>query len=621
VFSTYLWTGNGTLSIPIVNGINLSGKGGLVWMKGRNNVNNNYLYDTVRGVSSGLVSNTTNAAADYQALSAFNSNGFTDSFGFTSSETAVSWTFRKQSKFFDIVTYTGNGTGERAIAHNLGSVPGCVIVKKTSATGSWGVWHRGNGVSAVTYFDLNTTAAGVTSVGNTAFTSATTFTVDGLGPAVGGLNDNGATYVAYLFAHDAGGFGLTGTDNVISCGSFTTDGSGNATVSLGYEPQWVMYKRTNAASNWVISDVMRGSSLTTYAQLYADSSGAEDSGAGPFGMIPNATGFNPTGILTSSTYIYIAIRRGPMALPTTGTQVYSGVLRTGTGSAANVTGAGFPPDLVILERRTDPKGSFSDRLRGSTQLLNSYETATEATDANGVTSFSMDGMAVGTGNNANQSGMNYVYWFLRRYPSVFDEVCYTGDGTTNRSITHNLASTPEFLIVKKRSSPQDWHVYSSGLTTPLNKIIVLNSSNAEVDVGSPFWGVSSTNFSLPASGGGGLNTNGSTYVAYLFATCAGVSKVGGYTGNGTTQTINCGFTGGARFVLIKRTDAAGDWYTYDTARGMTVLTDPYIRLNVNSAEVATLGSVTTVSTGFALNSAVLAAINVSAGTYIFLAIA
>jgi len=74
-------------------------------------------------------------------------------------------------------------------------------------------------------------------------------------------------------------------------------------------------------------------------------------------------------------------------------------------------------------------------------------------------------------------------------------------------------------------------------------------------------------------------------------------------------------------VLIKRTDSTGDWYVYDTARGMTVLTDPYLLLNSTAAEVATLGSVTTVATGFALDSAILAAINVSAGTYIFLAIA
>jgi hypothetical protein len=119
-----------------------------------------------------------------------------------------------------------------------------------------------------------------------------------------------------------------------------------------------------------------------------------------------------------------------------------------------------------------------------------------------------------------------------------------------------------------------------------------------------------------------MDNNGKANVAYLFATCAGVSKVGSYTGNGTTQTINCGFgAGGARFVLIKRTDSTGDWYVYDTARGMTVLTDPYLLLNSTAAETATLGSVTTVSTGFAVNASILAAINTTSASYVFLAIA
>jgi hypothetical protein len=119
---------------------------------------------------------------------------------------------------------------------------------------------------------------------------------------------------------------------------------------------------------------------------------------------------------------------------------------------------------------------------------------------------------------------------------------------------------------------------------------------------------------------GWVNGNGTTYVAYLFATCPGVSKVGSYTGNGTTQAIACGFTGGARFVLIKRTDSTGDWYVYDTARGMTVLTDPYLRLNSTAAETATLGSVITSTGGFTVNAAILAAINTSGASYIFLAI-
>jgi hypothetical protein len=207
---------------------------------------------------------------------------------------------------------------------------------------------------------------------------------------------------------------------------------------------------------------------------------------------------------------------------------------------------------------------------------------------------------------------------FKRAPGFFDEVCYTGTGA-NTTQTHNLGVVPELIIVKRRDTTGAWDSYSSALAN--TEYIVLNTTAAKA-TGATRWN-STTPTSSVFSIGTSTTTNasGGTYIAYLFATCVGVSKVGTYTGNGTTQTIDCGITAGARFVLIKRTDSTGDWYVYDTARGMTVLTDPYLLLNSTAAEVATLGSVTTVATGFALNSTILAAINVNAGTYLFLAIA
>jgi hypothetical protein len=100
-----------------------------------------------------------------------------------------------------------------------------------------------------------------------------------------------------------------------------------------------------------------------------------------------------------------------------------------------------------------------------------------------------------------------------------------------------------------------------------------------------------------------------------------VSKVGSYTGTGTTLQINCGFTNGARFVLIKRTDSTGDWYVWDTARGIIAGNDPYFLLNTADAEVTNTDYVDAYSAGFELSSTAPAALNANGGTYIFLAIA
>jgi hypothetical protein len=115
-----------------------------------------------------------------------------------------------------------------------------------------------------------------------------------------------------------------------------------------------------------------------------------------------------------------------------------------------------------------------------------------------------------------------------------------------------------------------------------------------------------------------LNASGRTFVAYLFASCPGVSKVGTYTGTGATQTISCGFTGGARYVLIKRTDSTGDWWVWDTARGMVAGTDPRIPTNSASAET-NANWVYTTTGGFQIVTSD-ATVNANGGQYIFWAV-
>jgi hypothetical protein len=118
-----------------------------------------------------------------------------------------------------------------------------------------------------------------------------------------------------------------------------------------------------------------------------------------------------------------------------------------------------------------------------------------------------------------------------------------------------------------------------------------------------------------------VNYAGGTYVAYLFASCPGVSKVGTYTGTGATQVINCGFAAGARFVLIKRTDSTGDWYVWDSARGIVAGNDPYLTLNSTAAEVTGTDWVNTAASGFELSNAGGNLVNINTASYIFLAIA
>ena len=643
VFSTYLYTGTGSTQ-TITNGIDLAGKGGLVWTKPRNTSstsNSHILTDTARGAYKQLLTNTTGAQYNPGPYGvSFASSGFSltasDVGSNSSADTYASWTFRKQPKFFDVVTYTGNGQNDRQVAHNLGSTPGCIIVKCLSFTGAggpqnWSVYHRS--VSPSQSLFLNTTAAAATNDTLFGTPTSTYFVVNQPGGA-NTLNANGDTYVAYLFAHDAGGFGLSGTDNVITCGSFTTDGSGKATITLGYEPQWIMAKASGAVENWYLLDNMRGFPVDgTEAVLQPNGSNA-DASTTNF-LYSRATGFvagSSTGsnLSTNTTYIYIAIRRGPMKVPTSGTSVFTPIARTGDGSSSTVVNVGFPTDLFMFKwRALGYTWKQQDRLRGFVQQLASDATSSESNSGT-YTFGTVDNTGYTYGSNAcltnelNGSGVTSSVYAFRRAPGFFDVVCYTGNATNGRSITHNLGVVPEILIVKKRSSGAGWPT-----------LITSEMRVMEIDIDSGYKSAASTKFFygdgssdiaptssvFTVASGGDVNGSGSTYVAYLFASVAGVSKVGSYTGTGALQTINCGFTGGARFVLIKRTDSTGGWYVYDSARGISSGNDPYLLLDITAAEVTGTNYVDTTSVGFQVTAAAPAELNANGGTYIFLAIA
>jgi hypothetical protein len=633
VFSTYLYNGNGSTQ-TITNDIDLSGEGGMVWIKARSTTEPGALFNTVRGATYYLRPSSTNAEGTLSGITAFNSNGFTlgDYPYFNDSGVPnVSWTFRKAAKFFDVVTYTGTGTN-RTISHNLGSTPGCIIVKGTSTATPWCVYHRG--LTSASYFlYLNSTAYQDTSStywNNTAPTSS----VFSLGSS-SDVNENGQTYVAYVFAHNAGGFGLNNDQSIISCGSYTGNGTTpGPSVNLGWEPQWVMIKRVGTSlstGNWFIFDNMRGLTMDQEPYLYANTADAEFSPSDY--LNPAATGFDITTSASSvnasgDTYVYIAIRRGPMKTPTDATKVFTPTVYTGTNVDNRLINTTIAPDFVMIRQRDDtvvPGMYTGARLTGQ-QFMITASTNAGATDGDsfdqqivstveyGNAFSSMSGVWVGNDAtrkfNANTTSNNHIIHAFKRAPGFMDVVCYTGDGSTEQTVSHNLTVAPELYIIKQRNSTGDWWAYTT-VIDGTHDYAKLNTTAAFA--GSTRTSPTSTNI-YP---GGVLSTSSQTYIALLFASLAGVSKVGTYTGNGTSQTIDCGFTAGARYVLIKRTDSTGDWLVMDTARGITSGNDPGLWLNLTSAEAA-LDFIDPVNSGFE----VLAnAYNQNGATYIYLAIA
>tara|TARA_Y100000361_G_scaffold71386_1_gene63171 strand:+ start:288 stop:2234 length:1947 start_codon:yes stop_codon:yes gene_type:complete len=623
VFSTHLYEGNSSTR-TITNGIDLSGEGGLTWIKCRTISDLHYLYDTERGATKSLHSEATyTEQTRTNTLTSFNSNGFslgTDGDTNFNGRDYVSWTFRKAPGFFDVVTYTGNGTAGRQISHNLGSVPGCIIIKCTSHSDNWYVHHRSVGATQVTL--LNTTNGAYTSDKfNDTLPTSSYFEL----PADASTNGSGRTFVAYLFAHDDQSFGTDGNEAIIKCGSYTGNGSTSNVVNLGFEPQWLLVKRTDGAGqDWHLFDVMRGMTGGSIARLYPNLAGAEAVGNG-YGVQPLPNGFDITASGTdwngnNYNYIYIAIRR-PHKPPENATDVFDVNVETEARTTSGWTSlSGFVTDAFMNSRNlsSEKYTRFSARLTGGRFMY------TDSNSSEGTTVYhgydTNNGIRQGPSTLNSSSDKNIDYHF-RRAPGFFDVVTWSGNGSANRAINHNLTVIPELYITKRRTTNENWIVTTDDLITSAEGLF-LNTNSAKVTGLSAFNSVSSPTSSVFYVGSdSSINGSSDDYIAYLFASLSGVSKIGTYSGTGNNINVDCGFTNGARFVLVKRIDSSGNWTAWDATRGIVSGDDPFIRLNTTAGEFTSSDFIDPYNLGFTITSSAPGAINTNGGTYLFLAIA
>ncbi len=613
-FSTYLYEGNnGTLSVN--NGIDFAGDGGLLWIKNREAAFSHLLIDTARGGNKYIYSDSSAAEGTLSSAEQFtlSSTGFSstaaDFLWNNNNYDYVSWSFKKQAKFFTCLTYTGTGPGsganEQQVSHDLGAKPGIVIIKRTDGTGDWWVFTDViDGSNDYSY--LNGTNAFADSSNNVA--TDTVFNVGGT------LNTSGATYVAYLFANE------TGADSMIRCGSYTNSSSG-IEVNLGFEPQWLLTKNVSTG-NWTIADKMRGWENTgatgdNFRQLRPNVDNTENAE-----MDPSIT---PTGFVTygegggggsaTGTFIYVAIRAPMMIAPTVGTEVFNmdgfvgrtsgSWFRTNTGSSTT-----FPADFALRARpnNADEKNALT-RILGD-KMLRTDGTGSVTTSGNGQWDW-MDGYADAVNNTT------FFSWMWKSAKSFFSVVAYTGNYTAGRTVSHSLGVAPEMIWVKGRDNTDHWHVYHTATTA--DNYLRLNDSGASTDSVTVWNDTDPTSSVFTLGNNGGVNGMGNTFIAYLFASLPGISKVGSYTGNGGSQTIDCGFNSSARFILIKRTDSTGDWWVLDTERGIAAGNDQLITLNDTTAQTAA-DVIDPNNSGFTVDTT-NADFNASGGNYIFYAIA
>ena len=416
----------GTLSL------NRESHGGMLWIKNRTETDSHSIFDTERRTDSVIRSDLTNGqSSQANNLGSLNFDGFRTS---TSSQSGgkynvdyASWTFRKAPKFFDIVTYTGTGANQ-TISHNLGSTPGAIFVKRTDSTANWVVQHRSTtNTDGLLYLNLtNAEANGFGTVWNGRATS-TAFTV-GTSTAA---NTSGASYVAYIFAHNDGdgNFGPTGDQDIIKCGSYTGNSSTPPSIDLGFQPDFLLIKNISSSQNWGIVDRSRGLFWDKYntqpdPRIYPNTSDGEVLLYND-GPTPEKTGFS-LGNTSLSMYnangeehIYIAIRRGPMKTVEAATEVFDLAARSGNGSSARTVSTNlFQVDMAMIADRTYTTSKFGIVNRNlGTAFLRTAENNVGSKDSSTFTDncwgTQQNAIEVGNYTIVNTSGRNYIDYYFR----------------------------------------------------------------------------------------------------------------------------------------------------------------------------------------------------------------
>jgi hypothetical protein len=322
-FNPVLYTGDGTAPKSFTG---VGFQPDLVWIKARSAAYWHHLTDAVRGVNKSLYSNTTDAEATSNAVSAFGTDGFTinntDVNG--SGVTYVAWNWNaggsnatntsgtitstvraNTTSGFSIVQWTGSGANG-TVGHGLGVAPQFMFMKnKTNSGTGWPSYHAFMDASAPQnyYISMASTDA-KTSASNAWNNTAPTSSVFSVGSS---SFSNGGTMIAYVFAPVAG---------YSAFGSYTGNASTDGPfIYTGFKPNFVMVKQTNTSGNsWWMFDGVRSTSNAVFNRLAANLSDAEYSNSSTFDFLSNGfklrfsdTAWNGSG----STYIYAAFAESP----------------------------------------------------------------------------------------------------------------------------------------------------------------------------------------------------------------------------------------------------------------------------------------------------------------------
>ena len=421
-----------------------------IWFKTRTQAYDHNITDSTRGTGKQVRPNRTIAEVSATDLiTSFDTGGFTvgsggdanksgDDYvawclkangGTTSSNTDGSITTTvqaNQDSGFSIIKYDMNVTSATAftIGHGLSAAPELVFFFSLDQSGSTSnIVYPNNPNKEMVLDNIGAASSSSAYWNNTAPSS----TVINMGTAWGQYYSYyGGDTIAYAF-HSVDGFS--------KIGSYTGNGSDNGPiVETGFEPAFVMIKRSSGTGNWQIWDNKRSTTNTRDKLLFPNDSAAEQTLAyvdflsNGFQVVDASGATGGTNVnISGSTYIYMAFAADPDTEAPTVAKSFSTVTYTGTGAAQSITGLGFKPSLLWLKNTDTAENHFLvDSVRGASELLFPNITNAETTaTGGGVASFDSDGFSLQApppNYGINLSNLPLVAWAWKaddNEPTIF----------------------------------------------------------------------------------------------------------------------------------------------------------------------------------------------------------
>ena len=317
-FNSKLYTGTG--SSNAITGVGHAPD--LVWIKNRGTTHNHFWHDNVRGVQKAIFSNLTSAEdTNAQYLTAFGTDGFTvgtngsinsngDNYaswnwkangqGSSNTDGSINTTYTSVNTTagFSISKYTGTGSNA-TVGHGLGVAPKMIMVKCTSETQDWFVYHNSIGTNALRLNGNGQSEGGVWN------STAPTNSVFSIGTAQA-VNKSSGTYVAYCFAEKKG---------YSKFSEYSGNGNADGTfVYTGFKPAFVMVKRYDGDGlSWRFFDSKRnynGDREFMYANLSDSEVGGDNMDFLSNGFKSRNTSGHQNG--NGDDYIYMAFAENPI---------------------------------------------------------------------------------------------------------------------------------------------------------------------------------------------------------------------------------------------------------------------------------------------------------------------